>query len=496
MVSPHGALLVPPPAASAHVLSVMEVDLEQDAGQGRRIVYDGITRDELILESEKHLQNRILAGKSYSTLNKLLEARRFYESNVGGNFFNDDGTTIIRSTMAHLVQDTTTRKSKKRSLLRAISSLVDSDIRKTVTDTVSVDLRQMLQILQNAHNPRAPPFNWPPPPPGTLQAPPAASTHELSVTEADLEESKSDFAVCDEYYFDDPLLEAEALNRNNLPMGTSIFGLSKWEKAKLFYDSIVGGNLLTDKGSDIIMRTIVHVQRDTKTRASTKRGRLLTISSMVDRDTEKAVDERISLHLRKMLKLLYKEGRKDRAREYHSNPRRGLTYKDTHHMMSCFMIAADDRVIPTPYLEFLHFVLAGQVTGKRGLERNLIAATSWRLTVRKLENGQVVRWLTFSHCYMNHFGPGIYNANLEELLPVQKNFVVMSLGLLQRKVMIASALDVYEGRTVLAIDESRFETAADLLTKVQEAERKATPELIRCLTEGENTDSSRNAVNT
>ncbi|GKY99041.1 hypothetical protein MPSEU_000859800 [Mayamaea pseudoterrestris] len=294
--------------------------------------------------------------------------------------------------------------------------------------------------------------------------------------------------------FDDYFLRATAANADEAFDLKSVAELNMWEKTKIFYNKVIGGDFAEEDGSMIIIKSVLYFSQDVTTRAFTKRTRMIALNSLIGRTPSKSVNDRAKEALKNLIRNLMVQETKDLISGL-SNPHVVITYKDTLHMLNSLLMSEDNGIIPTRYLELIHYQLVGQVTGKRSIERNTIAASSWQLRIEvPVPGGQKFRMMSFIHCYMKEKGLGTYIVSFMEADSLEMNLVVITLILLERKGMIRSAIDVYEGREQLSIDPNIFETPAALLVKIKAAEKKAKVEVIKRLRGDEEADETRSAL--
>jgi len=133
-----------------------------------------------------------------------------------------------------------------------------------------------------------------------------------------------------------------------------------------------------------------------------------------------------------------------------------ITEQDTKHLLNSIMLR-HEGILPTSQLEQVFKFVIGIVTGRRACEIESIAASSWEIHF-EIINGERRRTISFIFCYKKGQGFAEFPCTFMECIEssTEVNLVVIALVVLERKGMIKSALDVYNGTERLKIDEHMF----------------------------------------
>jgi hypothetical protein len=122
-------------------------------------------------------------------------------------------------------------------------------------------------------------------------------------------------------------------------------------------------------------------------------------------------------------------------------------------------------------MQMLASVVGKFNTGRRFVEFQHIAASSIKFTLTKRGDEVSERRIGLIFCWAKIYGPGIYHQNFvaTDDTNTHTNAVVFFLLWMEALGMISSAVDVWDGKETVAVDETKFETADNLLAALYRA---------------------------
>lgn len=247
-------------------------------------------------------------------------------------------------------------------------------------------------------------------------------------------------------------------------------------RQKTWYDNTFKPAKFDDDSALQVIQTVMlwafHAKQsgDGTHMSTSLRSRMEHFQTLLEMTKGKPLSTEVTTLISSMTKLLSTEEAAER-RQGVSVGWIAMSSQDSLHLFNSILLEHDGD-IPDQKLELMHKFLLSQITGRRSGERLFVAAASWQLAIIE-KDGKVFRKMAYTFCWLKNHGPGKYYSSFVHARKsgVENQLVVITLILLQRKGMIRSALDVFEGREELDIDSVRFETADDLEKKIRECDK-------------------------